>query len=542
MKNYISTIIILFIVSTLSFAQKRIIEANVNDIKGPLDKFFNHTVGSGNASLGLRQTWQDHLKIIHEECGFKYVRFHGIFHDNMRVFDYLFENVSVIYDWKFNQNRQYRGDTTEIIGDRTPVYNWMYVDILYDAILDAGMKPFVELGFMPEALASGSSSVFWWRGLTSPPTSYEQWGMLIEEFVRHLEERYGKEEIKTWFFEVWNEPNGAFWRGTQEEYFKLYEFSANAIKKVNPKYQVGGPSTGGGKWLTDFIEFCRIGNVPVDFLSTHTYGTKGGFFDEFGTRHLWVREDWDRVSVEIEENSQEIAASAMPHLPIYMTEWNSSFSPRDPVHDHYFNASYILDKIKKAEGKLASMSYWTFSDVFEESGPPNVPFHGGFGLLNLQGIKKPSFFSYKYLNSLGETELKNSDPLSWVCKNEEGIQVLLWDYSQPKQGDVSNQMYYIQDIPSKKTGDIDILLRGLKRGKYEVNIYLTGYRNNDPYADYIDMGRPANLTRQQVQTIKDNNDNRPVFSDVMTVGKDGVLKHSLELRENDVYFITINKP
>lgn len=541
MSKYIILLLSFLTISVSSFAQKRVIDANVNDIKSPLDRFYSHTVGSGYAALGLRQTWQEHLKIVHEECGFKYVRFHGIFHDNMRVFDYLFENASVIYDWKFNQNRAYRGDTSELIGKRTPVYNWMYVDILYDAILDAGMKPFVELGFMPEALASGSSSVFWWKGLTSPPTSFEQWGLLIEEFVRHLENRYGEEEIKTWFFEVWNEPNGAFWKGTQEEYFKLYEFSAHAIKKVNANYKVGGPSTGGGKWLTDFIEFCRLGNVPVDFITTHTYGTKGGFFDEFGTRHLWVREESDRVSIEIDENIQEIAASAMPHLPIYMTEWNSSFSPRDPVHDHYFNASYILDKIKKAEGKLASMSYWTFSDVFEESGPPNAPFHGGFGLINLQGIKKPSFFSYKYLNSLGDTELKNSDPLSWVCKNQEGIQILLWDYSQPKQGDVSNQMYYIQDIPAKRTGDIDILLRGLKKGKYEMNIYRTGYRNNDPYADYFDMGRPPSLTRRQVQDIKGKNNDQPVFFEVLVVGRDGLLKYNLELKENDVYYITISK-
>lgn len=541
MRKQFFTLLVFSIISTISFAQTRVIDANVNEVKGSLDRFFNHSVGSGNASLGLRQTWQEHLRLVHEECGFQYVRFHGIFHDNMRVFDYLVDNASVVYDWKFNQNRQYHGDTTELTGKTTPVFNWMYVDILYDAILNAGMKPFVELGFMPEALASGSSSVFWWKGFTSPPSSFKQWGMLVEEFVRHLENRYGEEEIRTWFFEVWNEPNGSFWKGTQEEYFKLYEYSANAIKKVNPNYKVGGPSTGGGKWLTDFIEFCRIGDVPVDFITTHTYGTKGGFFDEFGTRHLWVREEFDRVSTEIQKNSKEIAASAMPHLPIYMTEWNSSFSPRDPVHDHYFNASYILDKIKKAEGALASMSYWTFSDVFEESGPPNAPFHGGFGLVNLQGIKKPSFYSYKYLNALGDTELKNSDSLSWVCKNEKEIQILLWDYSQPVQGDVSNQLYYIQDIPSNKTGEIDIFLRGLKRGKYQFKIFRTGYRHNDPYADYFDMGRPAHLTAQQVKDIKEKNNGHPVLTTTISVGKDGLLKYNLELRENDVYFITIGK-
>jgi xylan 1,4-beta-xylosidase len=539
-KIFFLTVFLMGIMSSI-FPQNRIIDVNVNQVRGPHDKFFRHSVGSGYAALGLRQTWQEHLKTVREECGFEYVRFHGIFHDNMRVFDYLIGNTSLIYDWKIRQDREWRGDTAEITGNKVPVYNFMYIDILYDAILDAGMKPFVELGFMPQALASGESSVFWWRGLTSPPSSYEEWAGLIEGFVKHLEKRYGEEEIKTWFFEVWNEPNGSFWKGTQAEYFMLYKYTAEAIKSVNPEYRVGGPATGGGKWLTDFIEFCRTENVPVDFITTHTYGTKGGFFDELGTRHLWVREESDRVSVEIDLMTEEMAASSMPHLPIYMTEWNSSFSPRDPVHDHYFNAAYILDKVKKAEGKLASFSYWTFSDMFEESGPPNSPFHGGFGLINLQGIKKPSFFSYKYLNALGDTELVNTDPLSWVCKNNNGIQILLWDYSQPVQGEQSNQVFYVQDIPAKPVGEVDIKLRNLRKGKYTIQVFQTGYRQNDPYADYYDMGRPSHLTREEVARIKLKNSDAPVQSFDVSVGKDGLLKHNLKLRENDVYFLTIKR-
>jgi xylan 1,4-beta-xylosidase len=523
------------LLSTSSLTQDRLIDVNVNQVKGPLNKFFNHTVGSGYAALGLRQTWQDHLKTVSEECGFRYVRFHGIFHDNMRVFDYSINGSSEVYDWRFRRER-----TGEIPGEKKPVYNWMYVDIVYDAILAAGMKPFVELGFMPEALASGDATVFWWKGNVTPPKSFEAWGALVEAFALHLTEKYGEEEIKTWFFEVWNEPNGGlFWKGNQQDYFNLYKHSANAIKKVNKDYKVGGPSTAGGKWLNDLIVFCAKENLPLDFISTHTYGTKGGYVDEFGTRHHFLREDFDRVTEEIDMVSLEINNSVNPSLPVYMTEWNSSFSPLDPIHDHYFNAAYILDKIRKADGQLASMSYWTFSDVFEESGPPATPFHGGFGLVNLQGIKKPSFFSYKYLNKLGETELKNSDPLSWVCKSDEGIQILLWDYSQPKQGEVSNNLFYIRDIPADRAGNVNIVLKGLEAGNYKMNVYRTGYRSNDPYADYYDMGRPSVLTDGQLFRINERNNDQPVFSGNIVVGKDGVLKHSLELHENDVYFVEI---
>lgn len=536
-------ILLFFIVgnSLVLSSQEREINIDINNIKGLHDKFFRHSVGSGHASLGLRNAYLDHLQIVKEECGFDYLRFHGIFHDDMRVFDYEVNGGSVTFNWKYQKSQE--NNVAEMINsaEKKPVYNWQYVDMLYDGLLDKGVKPFVELGFMPGALASGSSTVFWWEGNTSPPVSYEQWGELVREFAKHLAERYGEQEIKSWFFEVWNEPNGSFWKGSKEEYFKLYEYSARAIKSVNPDFLVGGPATGGGKWLDDFIEFCYTNEVPVDFVTTHTYGTKGGFFDEFGVRHLFVREDFDRVSSEIDAIYEEVSSSKLPGLPIYLTEWSSSFSSRDPVHDHYFQAAYILNKIKKAEGQLESMSYWTFTDVFEESGPPPTPFHGGFGLLNLQGIKKPSFFAYKYLNQLGKWELNNEDSLSWACKSENEVQILLWDYNQPVQGDTSNQHFYIRDIPPTYSNEVNISINNLEKGKYYLNVYKTGYRQNDAFANYYDLGLPGGLKKSEEQSIKEQNNDSPVFTGTIRIGKSEAFKHTLNLRENEIALITLEK-
>lgn len=538
-------ILVLGILITISIQEsigqdKREIDLDVTEIKGEHDKFFRHSVGSGHASLALRKTYLDHLEIVKVACGFEYVRFHGIFHDDMRVFDYSINGSSEIYNYKYKKLKE-RTEASDLvnISEKNPVYNFQYVDLVYDELLKTGVKPFVELGFMPEALMSGDSDVFWWKGWTSPPKSYDHWAELVSKFVKHLEDRYGEDELKTWYFEVWNEPNGSFWKGTKEEYFKLYKYSAEAIKGVNEEYLVGGPATGGGKWINDFINFCYENKVPVDFISSHTYGTKGGFFDEFGVRQTFVREDFDRVSSEIDVMFDEVRNSKIPNLEIFLTEWSSSFSSRDPIHDHYIQAAYILDKIKKAEGQLASMSYWTFSDVFEESGPPPTPFHGGFGMINLQGIKKPSFYAYKYLNQLGDTELKNSDPLSWACKSENGIQLLLWDFNQPKQAEISNQVYYREDVPPAYEKELTLSIQGLENGAYKIEVYKIGYRQNDAFADYFDLGLPQSLSREEVSWIQKRNNDLPVFSGVTQIGDKGVFEYQMSLRENDVVLIKI---
>ena len=209
----------------------RTIAVDVGRVKGPHDKAFRLCVGAGRANEGLRADWQEQLATVQRECGFRYVRFHGLLHDDMGV---------------YQETR-----------DGKPVYNWQYVDALYDAILRAGVKPFVELGFMPGALASGTKTIFWWKGNVTPPKSYEKWEALIEALTRHFEERYGRDEVATWYFEVWNEPNlDYFWTGTQADYFELYARSVRAIKRVSPDYRVGGPATAGAAWAPEFLRYC----------------------------------------------------------------------------------------------------------------------------------------------------------------------------------------------------------------------------------------------------------------------------------------------
>ena len=492
----------------------RLISADLHQTNGPLNTMFKFCVGAGRANEGLRADWQRQLTIAHRECGFEYIRMHGLFTDDMGVY------------------RDYG----------KPEYNWQYIDELFDFLHGIGMKPFVELGFMPNGLASGSKTIFWWKGNVTPPRDMQKWADFIRAFTLHVQERYGHDEVKTWYFEVWNEPNlDGFWAGTQQQYFDLYSASARAIKSVSPDYKVGGPATAGCGWISEFIHFCDTNQAPVDFVSTHTYGVESGYLDETATHGTALSKNPNSIFGDVKRVRQQITESAKPKLELHFTEWSSSYTPADPMHDSYHSAAYILDKLKNCGDTVQSMSYWTFTDIFEEPGPRWEAFHGGFGLMNYQDIKKPSFYAYQILNRLGATELKNSDPSSWICSDKDGgVQALVWDFTNtfPKSNMI-NQVFYKRDLPSQPKNKVTLNLANLAKGKYTLELYKVGYRVNDAYATYRDLGAPNQLTQAQVAEIKSKNSGAPLETKAVKIGRDGNYEQQFDLHENDAVLITL---
>ena len=500
-----------------TLAHDRVIDVNVKQVAGPLPATFNFAVGAGRANEGLRADWQQQLAEIKRDAGFKYIRMHGLLTDDMGV---------------------YRVDA-----QGKEHYNFQYIDALYDYLLSIKVKPFVELGFMPSQMASGDKTIFWWRGNVTPPKSYEAWERLVKALTAHWTERYGADEVASWYFEVWNEPNlDGFWAGTQDEYFKLYAHAARAIKSVDARYRVGGPATAGAAWIPETIAYADKNKVPLDFVSTHTYGVGQGFLDEYGTTGTVLLKDDGGISNDVLRNRQEIGASAMPKLELHYTEWSSSYTPSDPSHDSYHQAAYILQKLKQVGTAAQSMSYWVFTDIFEEAGPRIEAFHGGFGLMNTQGIKKPAYFAYQFLNQLAPNELKNTDARSYATTDAKGnAQVLLWDYTHTLPEKINNQQYFVQDLPARDKGKVAVNVGGLKPGAYTLTVSQVGYQRNDAYTGYIKMGSPKQLTRPQVTTLKAMATGKPSEQKTVRVGADGRFSTSLPLRENDVYLLDLQQ-
>jgi xylan 1,4-beta-xylosidase len=496
---------------------KRLISADVSRVKGPLNTMFKVCVGAGRANEGLRADWQRQLAYVQKECGFTYLRMHGLLGDDMGV---------------------YREDK-----NGRPEYNWQYIDEVYDFLLRIRMKPFVELGFCPGALASGNKTIFWWKGNVTKPSDPRKWEDLIRALVAHFRERYGDDEVRTWYFEVWNEPNlDGFFAGTQQDYFNLYAITARAIKSVSPAYRVGGPATAGCAWVPEFIHYCDSNQVPVDFVSTHDYSVESGHLDETGNAGTVFSHNPRGIYGNVLRIHEQIAASPRPNLEFHLTEWSASYTPADPIHDSYHSAAFILDKLKNCGTAANSMSYWVFTDIFEEAGPRFTPFHGGFGLLNYQDIRKPAFFAYQFLNRLGSTELECADPASYVCTGPSGnVQALLWDFTITNPRSENNQVFYPRDLPATPKGKAKIHLTHVPSGRYAETLYQVGYRVNDAYAVYKDLGSPAQLTRAEVEQINAASSGRPLEQTTITISSEGTFDRELPLRENDVFLLTLNK-
>jgi xylan 1,4-beta-xylosidase len=502
-------------------ADDRVIQADYTDVAGPLDHRFNFCVGSDRAAIHLRDDDMKQLKFVHDACGFRYVRFHGLLSEEMHVY-------------------------TET-PDGKPVYNWKNIDTMYDGFLAMGVKPFVELGFMPLALASGKNTVFWYKSNITPPISFDKWGAFIQALVQHWTERYGEKEVKTWLFEVWNEPNiKLFWTGTEADYFHLYDVTAHAIKAVNPAYRVGGPAGANNQWVPAFIAHCRDDQIPLDFISDHHYGCYNGYVDPDGKKKLVL--DWKPNAIVggVEQTKKMITDSVMPSLPYYVTEWSTSYTPRDPTHDSYFSAAYILEKLKQVGSTADCMSYWTYSDIFQEAWPIPSPFHGGFGLLNFQGLRKPAFFAYEFLNRLGPTQLNCADTRSWVCKDDNGIQLLFWNFSALKE-EGPNQEFFKKYLPAKPAGSVTIQLSNLPTGDYTCKVTRVGYRSNDVYDAYLDLHSPQQINHKELLPpdalayLEKASTGDPYLIKPIHISDDKKFHLDLDVKENDVFFVTLSK-
>lgn len=480
----------------------------------PLDRGFEDCVGSDRAAIYLRKEHQAQLDLVHRELGFRMTRCHGLFNEEMGVV---------------------RPDGS---------YDWTKVDAYLDALRRAGMTPFVETGFMPEPLASGRETIFYYKANTTPPKSYDAWSALLTAFVRHAQARYGKDRVRRWPFEIWNEPNlEGFWHATQRDYFHLYDVSARAIKAVDPSIRVGGPATAGGAWVPEFLAFCDRSKTPVDFVTVHNYGVSQGFLDENGSQGQVLDPSPDAVVGQIRNDAAQVRASAYPDLPLIVTEWGPSYSARDPVHDSYLDAPYVLEKVAQMRGIAATASYWAFSDLFEEGGPPPAPFHGGFGLLNAQGLKKPAFFAYRFLHKLKGVELPTGDPRAWVARDGGTLRAVAWDYTPPTLTE-SNQLYFRRDHPSTPLPPLRLTLKGLRPGLRTVTVTRVGYRSNDVYDAYLKLGSPKgtgpNLPADVLGKLRSASDGRPESRRRMRVAADGTLNVEVPMRTNDAVLVEVS--
>jgi xylan 1,4-beta-xylosidase len=439
----------------------------------PFPHFWEQMFGSGRASLSLRDDYRKDLDAVHRATGFGYIRFHGIFDHDVGL-------VRRAADGKIS-------------------YNFSYIDQIYDGLLAHGVKPFVELSFMPPALSSDPKALqeFWYHPNIAPPKSYVEWDAMITAFAKHLVARYGINEVASWYFEVWNEPNIGFWAGrpAQSTYFTLYDHTARALKAVSPRLRVGGPSTAQGAWASAFLAHAKKDNVPVDFVSTHVYGDDTAK-NVFHTDENIPRRDM--VCRTVDKVHKEIAASPYPKLPLIFSEYNASYANLPNVTDTVFMGPWMANTIRECAGKVQIMSYWSFSDVFEEQGVVRNPFYGGFGLIANDRIDKPSFNAFAMLHKLGDHLLKTPSDSALVTKRDDGRVVMaLWDYAPP----VGKTASYTAGKPKGKPKHFDIDIKHLPASAH-ATVWRLDRQHGNAVALFNRMGRPDFPSREQISQLR----------------------------------------
>lgn len=363
--------------------------------------FWNKCVGAGRAIDGFRPAWFEQMQFAKKYCGFQYYRLTGLFRDEMAT---------------------------------QTAYNWQYADELLDNIVKSGAKPFLSLGF-PKATVDAA-----------------KWGELVGSFTKHAVERFGAGEVSTWYFEILNEPN--LQGSSKSQYFSLYKTAVKAIKAVSPQIRTGGPATGSfvadgrfdgetedkskqlpestgdsdslkwkGVWMEDFLAFCKQEQLPVDFISAHPYPT-----DFTGNRNKGRTRSAEATLKDLQWLRATVAQSAFPKAEIHLTEWSTSPSSQDSIHDNTPAAAFIIKANVDSIGLVDSMAYRAFSDTVEESGAGSA-FYGGPGLLSYHGIPKPAFHAYRMLSMLGDELVYNKDGIIVTRhKATQKMTVILYNY------------------------------------------------------------------------------------------------------------------
>ncbi len=440
----------------------------------PFPHFWEQMFGSGRAVLALRQDYRDDIRTVKQATGFTGIRAHGILGDDVGTL-YLDEHGK-------------------------PQFNFSYVDQIYDGLLKDGVKPFVELSFMPKSLASDPSAIqsFWYKPNVSPPDSWTIWDEMITHLTRHLIDRYGIDEVVTWYFEVWNEPNIGFWAGkpAQATYFDLYDHTARAIKAVSLRLRVGGPATAQAAWVADFLAHCKEYGVPVDFVSSHIYGNDTAQ-DVFKTNETIPRDRM--VCRAVKTIHDQIGASAYPTMPFILSEFNASYANEPDVTDTVYMGPWLADTIRQCDGLTEMMSYWAFSDVFEEQGVVKTPFYGGYGLVAEDEIPKPALNAFAMLHKLGNTRLAVDSNSALVTRDEKGhLVVAMWNYAPPYGAGPA-----YTPPPEAPTAAKAFTIRLLHaKATYAILWRLDSDHGNAVKA-FDAMGRPATPSREQIKQLRE---------------------------------------
>ena len=396
----------------------------------PLQTPWNFGANTCHAPLWTRPDLGRHLQMGRDQLGFSHVRAHDIFSPRFGI---------VASDGSFDYAR---------------------VLAALQVLVDLQLTPFVELSSMPRALMRADTHIAHYKFRSSPPRDFEQWYRLVHGLVAACAQRFGREAVRSWYFEVWNEPDIDFWSGTQSEYFKLYDLSARAVKEVDSGFRIGGPATSKTAWIEPFLRHIQTPspdfNVPnatrCDFISTHAYPSDLAYL-EGATGEVKLQNSTIMRQL-FEEVRRQVDAHLGAGFPVFIGEWNSSAGPYAVNHDTSNNGAFVAKTMTELEPLVQGSLFWNWSDIYEEAGFHYQPFHGGYGLVTVNDLPKAAFHAFRLLQEHRGERLQTrfSSPVEGLTalasRQGETTRLLLSYYQEPDVAAFAAQTIGLDGFPA----------------------------------------------------------------------------------------------
>lgn len=516
-------------------AMTNTLEVNVKNHLRILNHTFKTFTGVGRAKEILMRRLQDELKILQQEVGFRYIKFHGILDDSMMLY-----------------NEDNSGN---------PFLTFTYVDEVIDYLLSVNLKPLIQFSFMPRKLAKNPpKTIFYNSVFISEPNNLEKWSYLITNLTRHFIERYGKDEVRKWLFSFWNVPYkpSVFSFETNETGYDLYKITRSCVKSCDNLLRFGNPSFSSidlnGSDVHNFMEFCRKNNCFPDFYNINCYPVKEITSKELTSvinnpkeapqkNTVVLSEDPDYVSQAI--NSFKAGVAPYPRLPVYITEMSSTSSHRDWLNDTCYRSSYIVKNILENYDSVDSFGNWCLSDTLEELPLDNDIFHGELGLFTTNGIKKPAYYAFTFLNKLYDTLLASGNGY-FITTNQSGdFSVILYNYIHISplyaQGILFNVNFLerYNAFTNPASLDLQFTLAQLDNGAYIITEQIVNREYGSAFDEWVRMGGFPLMTEEEVNILKGHSMPKIIKSCLQVT--DSNLHYTAKLKPHEIRLVQIKK-
>lgn len=503
-------------------------EINLSQTSCSLHHRWRTFLGVGRAKELLYTEVQDMLRQVQHNVGFRYLRFHGIFSDDMLV---------------CRTNK-----------DGSLQFSFTLIDKALDFILSIGLKPLIQFSFMPAALAADLSKTIFASPFTiSPPRRMEDWNLLIGLFLSHVRSRYGATEIRSWLYSVWNEPDTSvqmFGFDDPQKFYDMYRNTWNTVKSFDPELIFGSPSlypttSHEVSWLRSFLAFARNEQCIPQFLDIHYYSDDFENFDSVSsafTTSSTFQSDPDHFHHFLDKMKALTNEEKIPHLPLYITEWNLTVSHRNFINDTCFKAAYVVKNFLENYDRADAFGYWSLTDFMEEYQPSHQTYHGGLGLFTQNGIKKAPCYAMELMAKLG-SELVCSGEGYFITRRTDGsLAAILYNYEH------FNPLFLEEGFgltltsrdgvfPQRRHLELTAKLTDLAPGLYRVRETILNQQHGSSFDRWVDMGAPE-LGCGDVEWLRQNS--QPALHIYQTSAPRGELPYTSLLAPHEVRLVEIS--